>query len=79
MSISKNPPRLLAPIGLLGLHHYVQHSDCDGCWIYGQCADMSQTFELLKPFISAAEKDWFDIELSVIGEAVKTKTYIIFS
>jgi hypothetical protein len=65
-------------LGLSGLYHFVNSSDCEGCWSNGQCYDIVHMFDniiLLVPDIDRKElcnlKEVFDCAVKNDGYVIK--------
>lgn len=72
--------------GILGLKHFVNHSDCEGYLSFGECIDImnlfSRIFVFKEKFIPEeeynSENRFLDDLLELFKMAVDNKTYIVF-
>lgn len=67
--------------GILGLKHFVNHSDCEGYFSYGECIDimnlLSRVFD--KKFVTD-ETDYgtFEDLIELLKTTIEQKSYILF-
>jgi hypothetical protein len=69
--------------GILGLKHFVNHSDCEGYFSYGECIDIMNLFSRIslckdKCISEKDENVFFEELVDLFKTSVDHKTYIVF-
>ena len=74
-------PDTLIQFGLSGVYWFVNHSDCDGAWSFGQCADIVMFFyQIFDGSIHVGDKYYKEKDikemLRIFEDAVERHSYV---
>jgi hypothetical protein len=69
--------------GILGLKHFVNHSDCEGYLSYGECIDImnlfSRIFIFKDKFMNEEDENvFFEDLVDLFKTSVENKSYVVF-
>lgn len=74
----------LNEFGILGLKHFIVHSDCEGYLSLGECMDLMNLFSRITLFKTPTKEEenmddeFFDELVELIGTCVDKKTFLVF-
>jgi len=64
--------------GLIGIYKFVNHSDSDGYFSYGDCCDIVLAMKKVEKYIDSEFLEWFQIVKSYYQSAIDKKSVLVY-